>query len=45
MRIKKATCYKGMKDDLINSGCEYLDEDVVIDGNFISSFLEIIING
>lgn len=37
MRGKKATCYKGMKDDLINSGCEYLDEDVVIDGNFISS--------
>lgn len=37
MRGKKATCYKGMKDDLINCGCEYLDEDVVIDGNFISS--------
>lgn len=37
MRGKKATCYKGMKDDLINSGCEYLDEDVVIDENFISS--------
>jgi protease I len=26
-----------MKDDLINSGCEYLDEDVVVDGHFISS--------
>ncbi len=37
MRGKKATCYKGMKDDLINSGCEYLEEDVVIDENFISS--------
>ncbi len=37
MKGRKATCYKGMKDDLINSGCEYLDEDVVIDGNFISS--------
>lgn len=37
MKGKKATCYKGMKDDLINSGCEYLEEDVVIDGNFISS--------
>lgn len=37
MRGKKATCYKGMKDDLINSGCEYLDEDVVVDGHFISS--------
>lgn len=37
MKGKKATCYKGMKDDLINSGCEYLDEDVVIDNNFVSS--------
>lgn len=37
MRGRVATCYKGMKDDLINSGCEYLDEDVVVDGNFISS--------
>jgi protease I len=37
MKGKKATCYKGMKDDLINSGCEYLDEDVVIDRNFVSS--------
>lgn len=37
MKGRKATCYKGMKDDLINSGCEYLDKDVVIDGNFISS--------
>jgi len=37
MQGKKATCYKGMKDDLINSGCEYLDEDVVVDGHFISS--------
>jgi protease I len=37
MQGKKATCYKGMKDDLINSGCEYVDEDVVVDGHFISS--------
>lgn len=37
MQGRKATCYKGMKDDLINSGCEYLDEDVVVDGNFVSS--------
>lgn len=34
---RTATCYKGMKDDLINSGCTYVDEDVVVDGNFISS--------
>lgn len=37
MKGKKATCYKGMKDDLINSGCEYLEENVVVDGHFISS--------
>lgn len=37
MKGKKATCYKGMKDDLINSGCEYLEQDVVVDGHFISS--------
>ena len=37
MEGRTATCYKGMKDDLINSGCRYVDEDVVVDGNFISS--------
>jgi len=37
MRNKVATCYKGMKDDLINSGCTYLDENVVVDGNFVSA--------
>lgn len=37
MRGKKATCYKGMKDDLINAGCEYIVEDVVVDGNFVSA--------
>lgn len=37
MQGKKATCYKGMKDDLINAGCEYLELDVVVDGHFISS--------
>ncbi|MCP3850914.1 MAG: type 1 glutamine amidotransferase [Gammaproteobacteria bacterium] len=37
MKGRKATCYKGMKDDLINSGCEYLEEDVVVDNNIVSS--------
>ena len=37
MKNKKATCYKGMKDDLINSGACYINEDVVIDGHFISA--------
>ncbi len=37
VRGKRATCYKGMKDDLINAGCVYVDEDVVVDGHFVSS--------
>lgn len=34
---RKMTCYKGMKDDLINAGAEYINADVVIDDNIISS--------
>ena len=37
MRGKTATCYKGMKDDLINAGCRYQDADIVVDGHFISA--------
>jgi protease I len=37
MKGKRATCYKGMKDDLINAGCKYIDADVVVDKNFISA--------
>ncbi|MCF7687621.1 MAG: DJ-1/PfpI family protein [Cephaloticoccus sp.] len=33
----KATGYVGIKDDIINSGAEYLDEAVVIDGNIVTS--------
>jgi protease I len=31
------TCYHAIKDDVINSGANYHDEPVVIDGNFITS--------
>jgi len=34
---KKVTCYKGMKTDLINAGANYVEKDVVVDGNLISS--------
>lgn len=34
---KTMTCYVGMKDDLINAGANYVEEDVVVDGNIISS--------
>lgn len=31
------TCYKGMKDDLINAGANYHDQPVVIDKNIVSA--------
>ncbi|MEJ2699622.1 MAG: type 1 glutamine amidotransferase [Desulfuromonadales bacterium] len=34
---KKATCYFSIKDDLVNAGAEYLDQEVVRDGNLITS--------
>lgn len=37
MKGKKATCYIGMKDDLINAGADYYASPVVIDGNIITS--------
>jgi len=37
MKGKKATCFAAIKDDLINAGAQYLDEEVVIDGNIITS--------
>lgn len=33
---KRATCYPGMKDDLINAGGIYTKEPVTIDGNLIT---------
>lgn len=34
---KKFTCYHSIKDDLINAGGKYFDEEVIIDGNLITS--------
>ncbi len=34
---KRATCYVGMKDDLINAGADYADLPVVVDGNLITA--------
>ncbi len=34
---KKFTCTPAIKDDVINAGAEYVDEEVVVDGNLISS--------
>jgi len=32
-----ATCVSAIKDDLINAGATYVDQEVVVDGNLISS--------
>ena len=37
LKGKKATCYPGMKDDLIHAGATYITDPVVIDGNLITS--------
>ncbi len=34
---KRATCVSAIKDDLINAGATYLDQEVVQDGNLITS--------
>ena len=37
MKGKRATCVPAIKDDLINAGATYVDEEVVRDGNLITS--------
>jgi protease I len=37
LRGRKATCFKAIKDDMINAGAHYVDEEVVVDGNLITS--------
>ena len=37
LRGKKATCYPGIKDDLINAGALYEDECVVVSRNLVTS--------
>jgi len=34
---RKATSYFAIKDDMINAGVDFVDEEVVIDGNLITS--------
>jgi protease I len=34
---KNVTCYYSIKDDVINAGGKYRDEEVVVDGNIITS--------
>jgi protease I len=34
---RKATCWAGIRDDLKQAGAQYLDREVVVDGNLITS--------
>ena len=34
---KKATCFMAIKDDIINAGAKYVDEECVVDGNLITA--------
>ncbi len=37
VRGRKATCFKAIKDDLIHAGANYVDSEVAVDGNIITS--------
>lgn len=37
LRGREATCFSSIKDDLINAGATYLDQEVVVDSNLITS--------
>jgi protease I len=34
---KKATCFMSIKDDIVNAGAAYMDEECVVDQNLITS--------
>jgi len=37
LKGKKATCFMAIKDDVINAGANYVDAEVIRDGNLITS--------
>ena len=37
LKGKKMTCFMAVKDDAINAGANYVDKEVVVDGNLITS--------
>ncbi|ACS33571.1 deglycase PfpI [Thermococcus gammatolerans] len=37
LKGRKGTSYAGIKDDMINAGVKWVDEPVVVDGNWVSS--------
>jgi len=53
LRGKRVTCFHSIKDDVTNAGATYVDEEVVVDGNIVTSrkpddlpaFMQAIIKG
>ncbi len=37
LKGKSATCFSAIKDDLINAGAKFIDQEVVVDSNLITS--------
>jgi protease I len=37
LRGRRVTCFHSIKDDVVNAGGKYADEEVVVDGNVITS--------
>ena len=37
LRGRRMTCVNAIKDDVINAGAEYLDAEVIVDGNLVTS--------
>ena len=37
LKGKKVTCVNAIKDDVINAGAQYFDQEVMVDGNIITS--------
>ena len=37
LKGKTATCFHSIKDDVVNAGAKYVDREVVVDGNVITS--------
>ena len=37
LRGKEATCFQAIKDDMIHAGAKYVDKEVMVDGNLITS--------
>ncbi|MBV8882242.1 MAG: type 1 glutamine amidotransferase [Planctomycetaceae bacterium] len=37
LKDRKATCFYAIKDDVINAGAKYMDQEVVVDDNLVTS--------